>query len=193
VLLTACTWIDDEDGRLDQDGDGIPVELDCNDEDPEFSVLGGWAGELHCGDSVELDIRAGMDELRYINCEHPEQSEDLVWLGGLEQVFRLIIDTPTDVVMTLSTSSFLLPVDPRDTNGIGMLAFPERVCELQDCVVALPPAPEAYSQEVPLEDRESWQPSLFFHAVPGEPWHIVVSGGRGEEPSPYRLDVVCGS
>lgn len=193
VPLAGCVWIGSE-ARFDQDQDRIPAALDCNDESPSLGAFEAWEGTLGCGDAVTEDLDAAPDLVKYANCAHPLQPDDLVWLGGNEHVWRLRIDEPTDVRVDLETSALLLPIDDRDTGGIAMVAFQGPVCALDACTVALPESPPAYREQVALASRPPWAPVLYLRAEAGEAWYLVVSGGRKEGgPSPYTLAVSCGS
>lgn len=188
-VVSGCVPLN-SDERFDQDGDGVTVFSDCDDENPDLSSFTSWDGELGCGDMIESDIREGSPQIDYANCQHPFEREDLIWFGGEEHIWRFVSPEDTDVAITMATEGFLMPLNEPDTGGIAMIAFRGPTCELDRCTAALPIAPPEYSLET--NTRPLWTPALYLHAQAGEAWYIVVSGGRGSAPSPYRLDAVCG-
>jgi hypothetical protein len=194
VLASGCVWVNEDAGRLDQDGDQIAVTVDCNDENADVSTLQGWDGDLACGDVVEADVVEASNTLRVVNCIHPIQLEDLVVLGRNEQVYRFLSSTPTDVDVTLLTNAFVLDLDDRDTGGVALIANRGAACELDTCEVGLPLAPTWYRTADPSGGQPPWDPVVRFRAESNEAWYVVVSGGRWGDhpmPSPYTLTVGC--
>ena len=214
VVLAGCIWKTEAEviDRLDQDGDGIPGEVDCNDRDPEVDVLDGPFGDLVCGLTVTGDVYGGEELLEFVNCLHPFHGDDLVQLGWREDVWRFRSAAAAEVVITMDATEFWLNLGESDTDDIALVAFRGEQCEIPACVVGLPPA----ESPIPAgggggkDDRtRPWSPSVRFRAEAGEPWYVVVSGGctlntndqRLEhelqpicdrvDSSPYALSVAC--
>ena len=200
LALAGCQWIDDDNGRLDRDEDGIHVREDCNDQNPEYAHLEPFHGELACGDRLEGDNHQGFDAMQVVNCLHPYEEEDLTRLGYKELAYGFVSDVPVDVVVTLHASEMLVDDLPYDNGGVSLIAIRGPRCTLDACQVGLPIVPEGWHRgeagtPVSIEEREEgWEPQVFFHADPGERWFVVVSGGQEAsdgEVSPFALDVDC--
>lgn len=167
-VLSGCTWVGaaEEEQRLDNDGDGVPVRVDCNDDRAAVVDLDAWTGELRCGETVHGDLADGVDRLEVVNCRHPlYPTEDLVRLAEVEDAWRLRSDVPTDVTVTLDAPGF---VWSPDADGIALIAVRGPTCEVGACVVGLP---------IDLEVSDgSTSAHVSFHGDAAEAWYVVVSG-----------------
>ena len=191
VVVTGCVWIDtEEEKRGDNDGDGWPFALDCNDERDDVGAFSEAevAAELACGDRIEAVLGA-RDLLGFAQCMHPTLLDDLVVMSEAEALYAFRADAPTDVALTLDTTSLeLTPSALGDNGDVPLIANRGAVCSVDRCETALPPAPAAWLESA-RDLRPPWTPTLHLRAEPGDLWYVVVSGAPG---STYGLSVDCG-
>ena len=255
LLVSGCVWIstDREAERLDQDADGVPLPVDCNDADAGVSTLSsslptgagpddpvapdtgspgrppdtsdtggtGHTGELGgpppdrpsdttpsgtslscdssilealnitcddadprliCADREPGDYRAD-STLDVLPCRHPGFTDRLVQVGSLQNIHRLEVSEPVDVVVTVGFDSSIFQdgTSQFETHPYAaVLANEGRACSEATCALG---TPLLDAQEVPEEPV-----TVSFTALPGSPWYVVVSGSSGS----YSLDVRCG-
>jgi hypothetical protein len=222
--------------RLDQDGDGVPLALDCNDANPDVSRLSsteptapspddpvppdtdapGATAEtgspdtdtdevagagLSCGATIveALSVSCSEDDARpvcaddeghtrpsslgVLPCRHPGFTDRLVEVGSIQNVHRLEVDTPTDVLVVVD-------IDPDPGSGVtpagelhpyaALVANRGRTCSQEACALGTPLLDSGALPDQPF--------TVSFTAQPGEPWYLIVSGPSGW----YTLDVRCG-
>jgi hypothetical protein len=188
TVLASCVWISDDAEvlRFDNDEDGFPFSMDCNDDAPSRSVLEGEVGTLGCGSHVEGVVTDGVDQLQYTQCLHPGLPGDLVVLRDRELAWEFLTDEATDVRVTLDAGQFVATGDlDQDNLDIPLIANRGRACAVERCVAALPSAPPAFRSG---KEAAGWTPTLRFRAEAGESWFVVVSADEGA----FSLDLTCG-
>jgi hypothetical protein len=178
--------------RQDQDDDGFPLPVDCDDTRPDVTTLGGSRPTIPCGGSFVGLIEDGPDELDFIQCLHPETTDELVVLGVHEQVFAVRSERETDMELTLHASA-LLAGPPRvgllENSNVPLLVNRGEDCGVDRCLASLPTAPPGWLRADPDPDAmTTWTPSIRFHARADETWFAIVSANTG----PFTLDLRCG-
>ncbi len=190
LLLAACTWVDDEADRerRDNDGDGMPMTADCNDEDASITSLPAADDVIGCGEVVTATV-LGADALSTSTCLHPlRDGEELAQYGSQEDLWSLSLARDQRATVRLVPGAGFTQADEApgggpidlDLAGIVLWAWPNGYCARDGCTLGLP-----LTGPSGAIDREV---TLSLDGADADAFVLVVSASRG---SGYELSVSC--
>lgn len=180
--LVGCVWTSEADlrDRLDHDGDGYPVDRDCNDEDSGFFSLGRFEGAIPvvCGYS---DVaRTAPTELEISACPDPGSPNGRLPFYD-NAVYALVPDPALPLVTATVTVDDFTAFEREDGDGLRASLFALRgpACAEEDCRYALPLREPLTDEEEEDEPSPPWESTTRFTVEPGDSWFLVVAGSIG--------------